>query len=124
MTSMLATGPPAAAASPSSSCWSVTLLLMAFSSNPAVRDVQNGIGFAFRPIQGALDSVAGGVASIGDGDRRDRPAAGRQRRAPRRERAAEAENARLEEIRARERAADRRSSSCAAGFDYRPTRRR
>ena len=43
----------------------ITLLLMAFSSNPGVRDVQNGIGFAFRPIQGALDQVAGGIASIG-----------------------------------------------------------
>lgn len=43
----------------------VTLVLMAFSANPVVRDVQSGIGFAFRPIQGALDSVAGGIASIG-----------------------------------------------------------
>jgi rod shape-determining protein MreC len=42
----------------------VTLLLMAFSSNPLVRDVQGGIGFAFRPIQGALDGLAGGVASV------------------------------------------------------------
>jgi rod shape-determining protein MreC len=43
----------------------ITLVMMAFSANPAVRDVQTGIGFAFRPIQGALDSVAGGAASIG-----------------------------------------------------------
>lgn len=43
----------------------ITLVLMAFSSNPLVRDVQSGVGFAFRPIQGALDGVAGGVASIG-----------------------------------------------------------
>lgn len=43
----------------------VTLVLMAFSANPAVRDVQSGIGYAFRPIQGALDSAASGVASIG-----------------------------------------------------------
>ncbi len=43
----------------------VTLLMMAFSSNPGVRELQNGIGFAFRPIQGALDEVAGGIASIG-----------------------------------------------------------
>lgn len=43
----------------------VTLILMAFSSNPALRDVQSGIGFAFRPIQGALDSMAGSIASIG-----------------------------------------------------------
>jgi rod shape-determining protein MreC len=43
----------------------VTLVLMAFSGNPLVRDVQSGIGFAFRPIQSALDTVAGGIASIG-----------------------------------------------------------
>lgn len=42
----------------------ITVLLMAFSSNPAVREVQSGIGFAFRPFQGALDQVAGGIASI------------------------------------------------------------
>ena len=39
-------------------------LLMAFSSNPAVREVQNGVGFAFRPIQVALDEVARSVASV------------------------------------------------------------
>ncbi len=43
----------------------VTLLMMAFSSNPGVRELQNGIGFAFRPVQGALDQIAGGIASIG-----------------------------------------------------------
>ena len=43
----------------------VSLLLMAFSNNAALRDVQNGIGFAFRPITGSLDDVAQGVASIG-----------------------------------------------------------
>ena len=43
----------------------VSVALMGLSSNPAVRDAQNGIGFAFRPIQGALDSVASGLASIG-----------------------------------------------------------
>ncbi|MDQ3128479.1 MAG: rod shape-determining protein MreC, partial [Chloroflexota bacterium] len=42
-----------------------SVALMGLSSNPAVRDAQNGIGFAFRPIQGALDSVASGLASIG-----------------------------------------------------------
>jgi rod shape-determining protein MreC len=41
------------------------LLLMALSSNPLVRELQSGVGFAFRPIQGALSSVASGVASIG-----------------------------------------------------------
>jgi rod shape-determining protein MreC len=43
----------------------ITMVMMAFSTNPVVREVQNGIGFAFRPMQGAIDSVAGGVASIG-----------------------------------------------------------
>ncbi len=43
----------------------ISLTLMAFSSNPFVHDLQNAIGFAFRPIQGALDNVAGGAASIG-----------------------------------------------------------
>lgn len=43
----------------------ISLILMAFSANPVVRDVQGGVGFAFRPIQGALDSVASTVASIG-----------------------------------------------------------
>jgi rod shape-determining protein MreC len=41
------------------------LLLMAVSSNPLVRELQSGVGFAFRPIQGALSGVASGVASIG-----------------------------------------------------------
>ena len=36
----------------------ISVMLMAFSSNPAVRDVQNGVSFAFRPVQGALDSVS------------------------------------------------------------------
>lgn len=43
----------------------VSVTLMAFSSNPAIRDAQNGIGFAFRPIQSALDTFAAGIASIG-----------------------------------------------------------
>jgi rod shape-determining protein MreC len=42
----------------------ITLLMMAFSSNPAVRDVQNGVSFAFRPVQGVIDDVARGVASV------------------------------------------------------------
>lgn len=43
----------------------LSVLLMAFSGNPVLRDAQNGVGFAFRPIQAALDSVASGIASIG-----------------------------------------------------------
>jgi rod shape-determining protein MreC len=41
-------------------------LMMAFSSNPTVREVQNGVSFAFRPIQGAVHDVAAGIASVGD----------------------------------------------------------
>jgi rod shape-determining protein MreC len=44
---------------------SVSLILMAISSNPYVREVQNGLGFAFRPIQSVLDNVASSVASVG-----------------------------------------------------------
>jgi rod shape-determining protein MreC len=42
----------------------VSLVLMAFSSNPLVREVQGGIGYAFRPIQAALDEAAGVVTSV------------------------------------------------------------
>lgn len=42
----------------------VSLVLMGISSNPLVRDLQNGVAFAFRPIQGAIDGVAGEVSSI------------------------------------------------------------
>lgn len=42
----------------------ISSLLMAFSSNPAVREVQNGVSFAFRPIQGAVDDVAEGISSL------------------------------------------------------------
>src|SRR6185436_18188397 len=42
----------------------ISVMLMAFSSNPGVRELQNGVSFAFRPIQGALDEVARGAASV------------------------------------------------------------
>jgi rod shape-determining protein MreC len=76
----------------------ITLLMMAFSSNPAVKEIQNGIGFAFRPIQGALDEVAGGIASVAsaiteiDQLRTDNEALSDENAR------LEAENARLEEI--------------------------
>jgi len=41
-------------------------LMMAFSSNPTVREVQNGVSFAFRPLQGAVHDIAAGIASIAD----------------------------------------------------------
>jgi rod shape-determining protein MreC len=42
----------------------VSVVLMGVSSNPAVRDLQNGVGFAFRPIQGAFDDAARAVSSV------------------------------------------------------------
>ncbi|MDO8485466.1 MAG: rod shape-determining protein MreC [Candidatus Limnocylindrales bacterium] len=42
----------------------MSTLMMAFSSNPAVREVQNGVSFALRPIQGAVHDVAAGIASL------------------------------------------------------------
>jgi rod shape-determining protein MreC len=41
-----------------------TLVMMAFSSNPVVREFEGAISFAIRPIQGAVDNVAKGVAGI------------------------------------------------------------
>ncbi len=43
----------------------ITLVLMALSSNSAVRDVQRRIASLFAPVQGALDGVAGTVAALG-----------------------------------------------------------
>ena len=40
-------------------------LLMAISANPLVRDLQNGIAFAFRPIEASIDGLAHDVSSIG-----------------------------------------------------------
>jgi rod shape-determining protein MreC len=42
----------------------ISTMMMAFSSNPTVREVQNGVSFAFRPIQGAVHDLASGIASI------------------------------------------------------------
>lgn len=51
----------------------VTFLLMAFSSNPALLELQRGVSFAFAPIQRSLDGVAssisGVVGAIGEIDR-------------------------------------------------------
>jgi rod shape-determining protein MreC len=41
-----------------------SFLMMAFSSNPAVLELQRGVSFAFRPIEQALDSAAGTVVSV------------------------------------------------------------
>jgi rod shape-determining protein MreC len=42
----------------------ITLVLMAVSSNPLVRDFQNAVNFALRPVQGAVNNVASGVAGV------------------------------------------------------------
>jgi rod shape-determining protein MreC len=42
----------------------ITLLLMAFSANPYVREFQNGVSFALRPMQGALAGVADNVNGV------------------------------------------------------------
>lgn len=42
----------------------ISTMMMAFSSNPMVREVQNGVSFAFRPLQGAVHDLASGVASV------------------------------------------------------------
>ena len=42
----------------------ISVMLMGFSSNPALREVQNGVSFAFRPIQGVLDEAARTVSSV------------------------------------------------------------
>jgi rod shape-determining protein MreC len=44
----------------------VSTLMMAFSSNPTVREIQNGVSFAFRPLQGAVHDLAAGIASVAD----------------------------------------------------------
>ncbi len=95
----------------------VTLVLMAFSSNPAVREVQSGVGFAFRPIQGALDSVAGSVASIGAAIAQiDRLRVDNETLRTENDRLA-AENARLEEIK-RENEQLTALLQLRAGFEY------
>jgi len=42
----------------------ITLLLMAFSSNSYVLEMQRGLSFALKPFQAALASVADGMASV------------------------------------------------------------
>jgi rod shape-determining protein MreC len=41
-----------------------TLILMAFSQSAPVNELQRGVGFAFRPVQSALDGVGSGVTSV------------------------------------------------------------
>jgi rod shape-determining protein MreC len=41
-----------------------TLVLMAVSSNPVIREFEGAVSFALRPVQGAIDDVAEGIAGI------------------------------------------------------------
>ena len=41
-----------------------TLVLMAVSSTPPVKDLQGALNYALRPIQGAVDGIASGVAGL------------------------------------------------------------
>ena len=58
MTALLAIARPGAARSAYVVLLASCLVLMVFSSSPPVREIQSGVAFAFRPIQGAVDSVA------------------------------------------------------------------
>lgn len=42
----------------------VTLVFMAFSSNPVVQDLQRGMQFALTPFQNAISSVADGISNV------------------------------------------------------------
>jgi rod shape-determining protein MreC len=42
-----------------------SVLLMAISANPLIRDFQNGVAFAFKPIEVSIDDAAHDVVSIG-----------------------------------------------------------
>ena len=95
----------------------ITVLLMALSSNPFVREVQNGVSFAFRPIQVGIDDVAKTISSV-DGtvaeiDRLRVDNAALQAENDR----LTAENARLNEI-ARENDNLTALLQLRAGFDY------
>jgi rod shape-determining protein MreC len=46
-------------------CLVASLVLMGVSGNPFVRDLQNGVAFAFRPFEAAVDGAARDVQSIG-----------------------------------------------------------
>jgi rod shape-determining protein MreC len=77
----------------------LTLVLMAFSRAPAVLEVQRGINVAFRPVQGVLHDISGGVASaVGTVAEIDRLRTDNSRLTEENDRLA-AENARLAEIR-------------------------
>ena len=96
----------------------ISVMLMAFSSNPYIREAQNGVSFAFRPIQGALHDVASKVASVAESlVEIDRLRVDNTVLRAENERLA-AENARFEEIR-RENESLTALLQLRAGFDHR-----
>ena len=98
----------------------VTVMLMAFSSNPSVREFQNGVGFAFRPIQDALGAAARGVSSVATAIAEiDRLRVDNAALRAENERLA-ADNARLDEIR-RENDSLTALLQLRAGFDFKST---
>lgn len=98
----------------------ITVMLMAFSANPTIRELQNGVSFAFRPMQDALDEAARGISSVAaaiaeiDRLRVDNAALRAEN-----DRLV-AESARLEEIR-RENDSLTALLQLRAGFDYKTT---
>jgi rod shape-determining protein MreC len=73
MTSMFATRSARRRAVAFTALLSVSLILMAISSTPAVTEFQNAVRFALRPVEGAIhdvaDSVAGAFGAISEIDR-------------------------------------------------------
>ncbi len=95
----------------------ISVLLMAFSSNPAVRDLQSGVKYAFSPFQAALDGAARNISSVvGAITEIDRLRVDNSALRAENERLA-TENARLDEIR-RENEALTALLQLRAGFDY------
>src|SRR3954452_18401718 len=73
MTTMFATRAARRRAVAFTGLLAASLILMALSSTPLLREFQNAMAFAMRTVQGALDDVAesaaGAVSAIGDIDR-------------------------------------------------------
>jgi rod shape-determining protein MreC len=73
MTTMLATRSARRRAVAFGVLLGISLILMAISSSPAITEFQNAMGFALRPVQGAIHDVAstvsGAFAAVGEIDR-------------------------------------------------------
>src|SRR3954454_18492209 len=73
MTTMLATRSARRRAVAFGVLLGLSLVLMAISSSPAVTEFQNAVGFALRPVQGAMhgvaDTIAGAFSAVGEIDR-------------------------------------------------------